>query len=322
MKPWSGSDWPDGWLAQVPVLGERRGSAPATVAALQGGKAGTLEKPTGPSIGAHGLIRSLPAGLCSWWHSPGYLGASMAALTHGGAAVASTALAATMVHLIDLGNTVAGAAMRAHNVPHGSWRGTTADLLAPALAAAEAKPGQVAELARLAPDATAQSALAGGVYVAVSFREREQIKEGLLFAASAGSKHAAAVAGALLGTAHGPEALPVDWLSWLELTWVADTLARDLVTQVSGSPSGANYMKADEPHWRSRYPAADGRRSPVAGRRSPVAGRRWQSSGLVRYVRLVVMSRCAVLIVGATVSYRYGALVSRPQWSVNLMADG
>ncbi|WP_208869558.1 ADP-ribosylglycohydrolase family protein [Micromonospora cremea] len=253
VKPAHGSDPMTGWLAKVPVLRERRGSAPATVAALQGGKAGTLERPGGASIGAHGLTRALPAGLCTWWQSPGALGASLAALSHGGSAMAAAALGATMIHLIDLGNDVAGAAMRAHHMPHGSWPGTTADTLAPALAAAEAKPAQAAELARLAAGNTAHGALLGGVYVAVSFPEREQVRDALLFASSAGAKHAATVAGALLGAAHGPDALPVDWLSRLELAWVADTLARDYVTQVEHSPSGAEYVEATDPHWWGRY---------------------------------------------------------------------
>lgn len=98
-----------GWRAEVPVLREWRGSAPATVAALQGGNAGTLERPGGPSIGAHGLTRALPAGLCTWWQSPGALGASLAALSHGGSTLSAAALGVTMIYLVDLGNSVAGA---------------------------------------------------------------------------------------------------------------------------------------------------------------------------------------------------------------------
>ncbi|HEY0697372.1 MAG TPA: hypothetical protein VGD43_06135, partial [Micromonospora sp.] len=52
---------PDGWLAQVSLLGQRRGDAPATVRALRERVMGTVDSPVGPSIGAHGLTRSLPA---------------------------------------------------------------------------------------------------------------------------------------------------------------------------------------------------------------------------------------------------------------------
>ena len=50
--------WPDGWLAQVPVLAERRGSAPATVAALTKIEQGTIARPTTPSRGSHALTRT------------------------------------------------------------------------------------------------------------------------------------------------------------------------------------------------------------------------------------------------------------------------
>lgn len=46
----------DGWLYEVPELGERRGSAPATVAMLL---AGASDGPATPSRGAHALTRSL-----------------------------------------------------------------------------------------------------------------------------------------------------------------------------------------------------------------------------------------------------------------------
>jgi len=107
----------------------------------------------------------------------------------------------------------------------------------------------------LAPDARAMSALAGGVYAAVSFAGREQVRDGLRFAASgANGAHAAVVAGALLGAVHGVDALPVDWVSRLELAWVGDTLARDLVAEFLDRPSGGEYTPAPDPRWWSRYP--------------------------------------------------------------------
>jgi hypothetical protein len=48
----------DGWLAQVPVLGQRRGSAPATVTALRGLEQGTIERPATTSRRCHTLTRT------------------------------------------------------------------------------------------------------------------------------------------------------------------------------------------------------------------------------------------------------------------------
>ncbi|MEU1686889.1 ADP-ribosylglycohydrolase family protein [Micromonospora sp. NPDC005707] len=255
IEPWSQEDWPDGWLATVPVLAERRGSAPATVAALKGKTAGTLDKPVGTSIGAHGLTRSLPAGLCAWWPSSENFGAEISALTHTGAAVDAAALGSTLIRLLGEGKPLAEAMERARRDSLGRSVHTGDSLLGPALEAARSKPRQAVELARLAGDAKATSALAGGVYVAMSFAMRYEIRDALAFAASVGDgRHAATVAGALLGAAHGPDALPVDWLSRLELAWVADTLARDLVREVTERPSGSGYGDATDAHWWDRYP--------------------------------------------------------------------
>ncbi|SCG67149.1 hypothetical protein GA0070613_4259 [Micromonospora inositola] len=83
--------------------GQAAGSAPATVAALQGRTAGTLHKPVGTSIGAHGLTRSLPAGLCDWWPSSDNFGAEISALTHTGGAVDAAALGSTLIRLLGEG---------------------------------------------------------------------------------------------------------------------------------------------------------------------------------------------------------------------------
>ncbi|MGW4501413.1 ADP-ribosylglycohydrolase family protein [Micromonospora sp. NPDC004336] len=239
---------PPGWLATVPALAERRGSAPATVAALQRRKIGTVDEPNGTSAGAHALTRTLPVSLypCD--------AAEMAALTHAGEAVRAAGLAGAVIRLLAAGHQPVAAMESVLREP-GDWSETSERCLAPALAAARSGPAALGELARLAPDARAVSALAGGAYTVACFPQRETVREAVLFAASAGDGgHAATVAATLLGTAHGPDALPVDWLSRLELAWTADTLARDLVTELHDSPSGGEYFPPTDPWWRTRYP--------------------------------------------------------------------
>jgi hypothetical protein len=103
-------------------------------------------------------------------------------------------------------------------------------------------------------DATAPSALLGGVYVAASFPGRDQAGAALRFVAGApDGESVACVAGALLGAVHGAEALPVDLVSRHELVWVLETLARDLVAQIVDSPSGGGYGGGWDPHWWGRY---------------------------------------------------------------------
>ncbi|WP_199729372.1 ADP-ribosylglycohydrolase family protein [Micromonospora sp. M71_S20] len=239
---------PGGWLAKVPVLAERRGSAPATVAALQRRKIGTIDEPNGTSTGAHALTRTLPVSLYPC--DP----AEMAALTHAGDAVAAAGLGGAVVRLLAAGRPLIEALESVAADPAGFAEASQRSLV-PALAAAQSGAPSTGELTRLAPDARAVSALAGGIYAVACLPGRETVREALLFAASAGDGgHAVTVAGALLGTAHGPDALPVDWLSRLELAWTADTLARDLVTELHDSPSGGEYFPPTDPHWRTRYP--------------------------------------------------------------------
>lgn len=269
-----GQVWPDGWLAQVPVLAERRGSAPATVTALSGIEQGGMGKPTA-SRGCHALTRTLPIAVVGVAHEPGRateLARQTAALTHGDRAAQSAA-----AHAVALaGHCLTSAADDAR----GSGPGTRSqvrqalrdgvralpeadpdltadehDRLAAALREAEEHPADAGRLARLAPDPTAPSALLGGVYVAASFPGRDQVDAALRFAAGApDGDSVACVAGALLGAAHGAEALPVALVSRHELAWVLDTLARDLVAQFTDSPSGSEYVGGWDPHWWGRYP--------------------------------------------------------------------
>jgi hypothetical protein len=47
--------------------------------------------------------------------------------------------------------------------------------------------------------------------------------------------------------------LPVDWLSRAELVWIADTLARDMILQITDKPSGDGYTTGSDPYWWNRY---------------------------------------------------------------------
>ncbi|MFJ4846335.1 ADP-ribosylglycohydrolase family protein [Streptomyces sp. NPDC088733] len=255
-KRWESGEevWPDGWLAQVPALAERRGSAPATVAALAGIEQGTREKPATTSRGCHALTRALPLAVLGAAEGP-QLAADwareIAALTHGDPAAHSAAAHAVVLagHCLT-GTQVREALREGLQALRAADRDPNAgelDRLDAALQEAVGHGADAERLAALAPDATAPSALLGGVYVAASFPQREQVGDALRFAAGApDGDSVACVAGALLGAAHGAEALPVELVSRHELAWVLDILARDLVTQLAHADG--------DPHWRGRYP--------------------------------------------------------------------
>ncbi|MFJ5219374.1 ADP-ribosylglycohydrolase family protein [Streptomyces sp. NPDC088354] len=242
-KRWDAGEgaWPDGWLAQVPVLAERRGSAPATVAALARIEQGTAERPTTTSRGCHALTRTLPLAVLCAVQGPELAAAwarDVAALTHGDPAAHSAAAHAAVLagHCLT-GSPLQLALRDGLKALRAAERGPAAndlDRIDAAFHEAVDHPADAGRLARLAPDATAPAALLGGVYVAASFPAREQVGDALRFAAGApDGDSVACVAGALLGASHGAEALPVALVSRHELAWVLDTLARDLVTRLA-----------------------------------------------------------------------------------------
>ena len=256
----SGSQWPDGWLVKVPILSERRGNAPSTVHALRVGKAGSPAHPMNKSRGCQGLIRTLPIGVVAdedkkQWAAE--LARDAAALTHGHPSVLATASAGAVIvgHCLggddtrrSLESGMAEAKAYLAGVPEAS-------ALPGAMNAGFQSPRELERLRQLAPASTSTAAMKGGLYVAASFPKREDVGAALAFAALAPhGKSVAAVAGALLGAVHGASALPVDLVSRLELAWVVDTLARDVVIELTDSPGGSAYTPPRDPTWRDRYP--------------------------------------------------------------------
>lgn len=248
----TGDRWPDGWLADVTALRQPRAAAPETVEALHDRPAAAPRSRLGPQA----VTRTLPVGLYARGGDAAHLAAGIAALTHRDEAVAAAAVGAATVQLLSEGAALAEAVQAA--AEHTTARlgtGTVPAALSDAVQAATAKPGEAAALSRIVADGSGTAVLAGGLYVAGSLPDPHTVRDALLFGASAGDGgHVATVAGALLGAAHGPDALPVDWLSRLELVWVADTLARDLVRQLTETPAGAPYRPGSDPHWWHRYP--------------------------------------------------------------------
>ncbi|MFJ1754834.1 ADP-ribosylglycohydrolase family protein [Kitasatospora sp. NPDC088134] len=257
----------DGWLAQVPALRERRGSAPATVDALTGPEPRPgVPAAVRPSRGAHALTRGLPLGLLWLLRGQGEWAEKVvrdtAALTHGAPDAQEAALAAAELvgHCLvtpDPFRTWATAPAGPEHPLHGLLQrlplpngASPTDVLA-----LLRDPAAPALLPELAPDATAVSALLGALLVVTRRPGRDTVEAALRHAATApDGSSVATTAGALLGAAHGVDALPVPLLSRLELVWELDTLARDLLQELTDSPAGSEYIPGRDPHWWSRYP--------------------------------------------------------------------
>lgn len=257
--PGTADTWPDGWLAAVPVLSERRGSAPATVTALIGLEQGSVRRPVTTSRGCHAVTRTLPTGALVLEQSttPPDLACEIAALTHGDPEAHAAAATATMVASQCLVRDSIHAAFAAaiDAIRERSSAALLHQSLYEALDQARKRPGEVTALTRLAPDAGASSALNGGLYVAASFPGEDDITTALHLAARApDGDSVACVAGAFLGAVHGIEVLPVHLVGRLELVWVLDTLARDLVAELTGLPGGDEFGDPTDAFWWRRYP--------------------------------------------------------------------
>jgi ADP-ribosylglycohydrolase len=253
--------WPDGWLVQVPALSQRRGNSPATVQALRGGRQGSPDHPATSSAGCQGLIRALPIGVVAdedkqQWAAE--LAGDTAALTHGHPSALATAAAGAVIIGHCLGGDDTRRSLESGMAAAKAYLAGSAEeakALPAAMNAGFQTPRQLGQLRQLAPASTATAAMRGGLYVAASFPEREDVGAALAFAALAPhGKSVAAVSGALLGAVHGVSALPVDLVSRLELAWVVDTLARDVVIELLDSPGGSQYAPARDATWWDRYP--------------------------------------------------------------------
>jgi hypothetical protein len=217
---------PKGWLDSDPGLVERRGFAPATANALR-----ERPRPTAglPARGFHALTRTVPlaaARLGRGWYR------DCARWTHHDHDVYWNSVeACEIVELILDGEDLIPAAAACHQPIDNSQ-----------------------DLASVAPGHDCGSALRGALLIASRCESRDGIRDALESTRKAPVPTTVGpVTGALLGAAYGVEALLVDLLARMELTWVVDTLARDLHAQITEHPGGHGY-EAPDPMWHRRYP--------------------------------------------------------------------
>lgn len=249
---------PDGWLADVPQLRERRGDARATVNALREAGPGSMRHPTSAGADWHALVRGLPfAALSAQVHwSDVRMAAECAALTHGHPGVWGVAAggARLLNRLLAAGGAVPDLPGAVRSAMPGLDEHVVSGLQT-AMWAAGTRPRQTDVLLSLSSGEGAPAVLVGGLYVAASYPAPEQATAALRFAADApASAGVAAMAGAMLGALHGVGVWPVGALARYELTWVLDTLARDLVRQLTANPGGAAGQPPHDPDWNRRYP--------------------------------------------------------------------
>ncbi|WP_149205058.1 hypothetical protein [Actinotalea subterranea] len=263
--------WPDGWLSEIAMLQSGRGSAPAIEAALDLGR--DLDPRPGysasDSIGDLVLARVLPVALLAAARPTADLATDLsaaardvAAYTHGLVGqVLAVALTRTLAHTLATGavHPLVGLPDLSElylGVPH-------ADEVVRARVALRAVADHLPPNPRTSSDIShgvpsgprsALRAMTEGLHCALTYPQRDQVADALEEVLTATPQPAAsAVTFALLGAAHGIEALPPDAVARLDVGHVADQLAVDLLTQAERHPLASSNGEAAKA-WLRRYP--------------------------------------------------------------------
>lgn len=229
-----------GWLIEQPELHQIRAPGNTCLSALRSGKAGSVEEPINNSKGCGGVMRVHPVGLVAGDRAF-VVGAESAALTHGHVTgyVAAGAFASIVAGIIGGGDLRAA-------VRDASWRLTswgvgteqTSSAIEQALELADAEPTPSSDtISELGEGWIAEEALAIALYCALT---AEDVRSGIVAAVnhSGDSDSTGALAGALLGTMHGANAVPSEWVESLAERQVIETVARDLHAHFPDAPVG------------------------------------------------------------------------------------
>ena len=246
------------WLVNVPALFSRRAPGNTCMSALAAGGDGTMEAPLNHSRGCGGVMRAAPIGL--YFGGAGYdpaqidrIGAMSAALTHGHELgyLPAAMLAHIIARISGEGDTVAGAvndAMAALPAvfPQAKHLERLLALVGLAADLAGSDTDDLTAIRRLGEGWVGDEALAIAVYCAV--RYADDFEKGVTAAVNhdGDSDSTGSIAGNILGTSLGYDAIPPKYLERLELREVILEMAEDLYR---GGADG------QDPAWESKYVA-------------------------------------------------------------------
>lgn len=253
-----------GWLSGVPAMAEKRGHSPSMEAAIRSGVGSKADS-------CRPIIRALPAAAFFGARefsrvtiiSAGLSAALVNAGTHHHPNVRRTAALAAriLVRCLRGPQSFFDAVREELALVAQSSDGSELETLLfadRALGMSFGCPGDPDVLRQLAPDDTSRSVVAGSIYAVASYPHWQTANTALMFARSAPDRDGvAAVTGAFLGALHGYEVFPTGPVSRLELGWVMDRLAIDMILEVKEEPAGKGWGQigpSPEPWWDAKYP--------------------------------------------------------------------
>jgi ADP-ribosylglycohydrolase len=224
-----GQIWPDGWLIGHEDLHARRAPGNTCLSALAGERFGTIEARLNDSKGCGAVMRVAPVGLFPFT-DPFRTGAELGALTHGHpSGYLTSGFVAVLIDALRQGASL-DRAIEIADLALAPWEGADETQKAVGAASQLAERGEepAPELVEsLGAGWVAEEALAIALYCALVARDFEH---GVLLGVnhSGDSDSTGAIAGNILGTALGVQAIPERWLAVLELRNVIEQMATDL----------------------------------------------------------------------------------------------
>jgi len=206
------------WLKTQDDPAQVRGPGRTCLSALRSGKMGTMEEPINNSKGCGGVMRVAPVGLAYKGPNAFYIGAKSAAITHGHASgYLSAGFLAELIGYLLKDRGLRESIQRAKQTLI-LYKGheETLDKVNQAVKLTESHEPIKQAIGKIGEGWVGEEALAVALYCALKFED--DFSSGVKAAVyhSGDSDSTGAVAGAVLGTKQGGEAIPKHWIKRLE----------------------------------------------------------------------------------------------------------
>lgn len=223
------------WLKTQDNRFERRGPGNTCLSALGSGKMGTIEEKINNSKGCGGVMRTAPIGLLVGRESAFQLGAECAAITHGHPSgyLSAGFLSELIWHLAYEVELKAALEVTSKTLIRYEGHEETLEKVRDAQKLAFSMTPTKEAIQQLGEGWIGEEALAIAIYCALKFPRDWQ--EGILAAInhSGDSDSTGSIAGAILGTLNGVDAIPSRWIEQLENTALIRKITEDMLKSVT-----------------------------------------------------------------------------------------
>lgn len=218
------------WLETQNDPAEQRAPGRTCVAALASGRAGTIDQPLNDSKGCGGVMRVAPIGLAFPADMAFDHAVAAAAITHGHPSgyLPAGILAAIVARVVEGADITTAAATSCDSLGAYAGNEETLGAVQRALELAGRGTDPASAVEALGPGWVGEEALAVGLYAAIRFAGDFRAACATAVNHSGDSDSTGSICGAILGAAHGIDAIPGSWIEKLERRPLLERTARSL----------------------------------------------------------------------------------------------